>query len=198
MFLVPEDFTGFYQIASNCFDKGKVQSYIDKYELFYLQRLLGCELYEDFVADLNSDTPPRPQSQRFIDIFDPLCIESRCFGGIYVPGYARFEDDDCRCYDHDHEEQLQSQGIPDMLKGLIYWHYVRDQPYQNTTTGTRVNRNDVSREPSNAEKMGDLAERWNDGQSSFAAIREYIFQNLGDYNNYKGVHLAPLAMGGAF
>lgn len=197
MFLTASSFTGFYRVASDCYDDQNglgIQPYIEQFEPWYLKKLMGCELYDLFIADLDGGVPPVPTSQRFTDIFEPLCVDDLCGTNISVRGYGSFLDDDCGC----HNEQHQSEGIVTMLKGLIYWHYVRDQPYLNTTAGTRVQNNETTREITNVEKSSDIAERWNQAWRSFDAIQYFICMNQSSYTEYRGTTLDPLAMGGAF
>ena len=193
MFLQPSDFTvGIYLIATDCYDEANLQYYIDRFEKEYLQKLLGCELYQLFVDDLNGDTPPAPTSQRFIDIYEEFCEDSD-FANIVVRGYGKFYEDDCAgC-----GKIWISKGMLDMLQGFIFFHYVRDQKYLNTPVGDVVNRNEVSREANGGELMFGVTERFNAAVESYQAIQYRICDNLGDYPEYKGVCMEKLGLGGA-
>jgi hypothetical protein len=115
MFLEASDFVGKYKIAKDCYSKDLLESYIDKYEKIYLQDLLGVALYNAFVADLNDDDSPKPQSLRFREIFNERVTED-VFGAMY-----------------------RSDGMLEMLKGYVYYHYVLDQEFKNTINGTVIN-----------------------------------------------------------
>ena len=77
-FLQPSDFKGLVSQSKNEFTTPKIQLYIDDYEPEYLQDLLGCEMYEEFVADL-LPTPAVPtsvpQDPKFLAIFNPFCFD---------------------------------------------------------------------------------------------------------------------------
>lgn len=180
MFLLPSDFTkGFYKIASDCYTEDDLQEYIDKYEKSYLIDLLGCDLYNLFVADLDVPTAPptpTPQTQRFIDIYDAFCI-----------------DDPNAC-----DNVWRSEGMIEMLKGVVYFYYVRDYQYLTSSVGSRVNTNEVSRELAATEMLGEVSQRWNAAQSTYWAIRQFIINNSTDYPEFNGRKIEALAFGGAF
>ena len=60
-FLQPSDFIGIVSLSSNEFSDIQIQLYIDRYEPIYLTDLLGCEFYDEFIADL-TPTPAAPTS----------------------------------------------------------------------------------------------------------------------------------------
>ena len=102
------DFVGEWKISQKCADE--LTEYITRYENLYLVRLLGKELYDLFIADLDASTPQVPQSARFLAI------------------YNSFEQDESNCV-------IVSEGMRLMLIQLIFFHFVRDQAYQNTPVG---------------------------------------------------------------
>ena len=109
MFLTPADFTGKYELHTGMYDNAKLQTYINKYEARYLRELLGIDLYNEFISDLNSSNAPK--SPNFIKIFQPLYED--------VTMYS----------------MLESDGMLEMLKGFIYFEYSKDQMMQQTTFG---------------------------------------------------------------
>ena len=126
--IVPSDFKGSVAIAQNKNDVSKLQEYINEWEDELIDNLLGCELADLFRADLVNNVP---QTQRFIDIFDPFCedIESQTLH-LHWPSHIFFQF-------HVHRgAQNRSRGMKEMLKGLIYLLYVRDQPMINGSIGT--------------------------------------------------------------
>lgn len=126
--LAPSDFKGSVSIAQNKFDTSDLQLYIDEWENELIDNLLGCELADLFRADLVDNVP---QTQRFIDIFNPFCedIESQTLH-LHWPSHVFFQF-------HVHGgAQNRSRGMKEMLKGLIYLLYVRDQPRINSSIGT--------------------------------------------------------------
>ena len=71
--VVKTDFRGEYNISKNCYDQ--LDFFIEKYENYYLVRLLGAELYTLFIADLTVTNPQIPQTSRFLNIFNLFNID---------------------------------------------------------------------------------------------------------------------------
>jgi hypothetical protein len=156
--ITPEDFESApICIATNKHTEDGLQEYIDKFEVDYLQDLLGCELYDLFVADLLNGVP---QTQIYIDIYEPFC-----------------KDDNCG--------RWRSEGIVKMVEKFIFWKYTRDQKVKNTNTGNIVNSNEVSREAEFSESR--IYTVYNEGICSYDAIQWYICDNLTDYPTFKGI-----------
>ncbi len=156
------DYIGEYRINKSCFDD--LELFIEKYEPYYLVRLLGADLKALFYADLTATTPQVPQTSPYTDIFNP------------------FEIDDGDCL-------YISEGIKQMLVQLIYFHYTREQPYKNTQSGMV----DPNAENSNkAMSFNDIA-AYNQGISNYQIIQWYICDNpilssiLDD--DFNGIHL---------
>lgn len=129
--LAPSDFTGTVAIAQNQNDSAKLQQYIDEWEDILTDDLLGCELGDLFRTDFASVPAGEPTAQRFKDIYDKFCND------IDTPSvYYSWS---C-CYEYYHlyciNMQNKSRGMKEMLKGLIYLLYVRDQPNVNNSIGT--------------------------------------------------------------
>ena len=158
----PSDYTGEYRINSSCFDD--LQLYIDKYEPYYLVRLLGADLKALFEADLTVTTPQVPQTSPYTEIFNP------------------FEIDDSSCL-------YVSDGIKQMLVQLIYFHYTREQGHKNTQSGT-VN---VNAENSIMSLSFNDISSYNEGISNYQIIQWYICDNPIDSaildDDYNGIHL---------
>lgn len=158
----PSDYIGEYRINSSCFDD--LQLFIDKYEPYYLVRLLGADLKALFYADLTPTTPQVPQTSPYTELFLPFEIDTNdC---LYI-----------------------SEGIKQMLVQLIYFHYTREQGHKNTQSGT-IN---VNAENSvKALSFNDIA-AYNAGISNYQIIQWYICDNpinstiLDD--DYNGNHL---------
>tara|TARA_R110000824_G_scaffold42749_1_gene125518 strand:+ start:143 stop:655 length:513 start_codon:yes stop_codon:yes gene_type:complete len=158
----PSDYTGEYRINKSCFDD--LQLYIDKYEPYYLVRLLGADLKALFEADLTVTTPQVPQTSPYTDIFNPFEIDSN--NCLYL-----------------------SDGIKQMLVQLIYFHYTREQGHKNTQSGT-VN---VNAENSIMSLSFNDISSYNAGVSNYQIIQWYICDNPIDSaildNDYNGIHL---------
>ncbi len=160
MYLLPEDFIGYYKISGNTYSEIELQTYIDNIEPKVLRSLLGCELYDLFVADLDGNGVPQTQ--------------------IYLDIYNAFYTDYNNC-------QIKSDGMLEMLKGFIYYEYVRDGNFFNTISGT-VKNTFVNSEMARTAEFG-LNERYNVALQSFDAIQWFICQNEENYPTYNGVKL---------
>lgn len=145
-------------IPTNKLTEAALQVYIDEWEEEYLQDLLGCELYDLFVADLVGGVP---QTQIYLEIYTSFCYdELEC-------GYRN-----------------KSEGMVKMLQKFIYWKYSRDIKVKATNTGNVVNDNEVSREADfGASRIYEL---YNQGIKSYCAIQRFICDNSSDYPTYNG------------
>lgn len=146
------DFVNEYKIPTDNFSN--LDSYIVRYENYYLVRLLGANLYDLFIADLTPSTPQTPQSARFDVIF------------------KSFEIDDNECL-------RISQGMKIMLRQFIYFHYTRDQVNQPSQTGHVQNTNSNST-PARFKGF-NLVQAYNEGVKNFNEIQWYIRDNDTDY-----------------
>jgi len=167
-FLQPSDFTGVNSQSTNTYTEDPLQLYIDKYEPIYLQSLLGCDMYDDFVADLlptPAVTTSVPQDVKFLALFNPFCIDDTYMSGC----------------------QHRSEGIKEMLKYFIFWEYARDNQEQFAITGSTKNAF------SNSELVSlshtKLYRNYNLGIETYKAVQWYICDNPNDYDydNYNGI-----------
>lgn len=152
--------TGKFELSTGMYDLAKIQEYIDKYEKKYLLHLLGAELYAEFNADLIAGGG-YPTEQRFIDIWEPFEID-----------YSL--------------EIIISEGIKEMLRGFIYFEYVKDLENQITPAGM------VKPMPENSENPGTLFSlmytRYNDGCKTYKSIQKRICIYRSDYVKFNGKH----------
>lgn len=115
--LFTDDFeSGIFKIPLATKQEARLNEYINFTECEYLPKLFGVELSELFLADLDVDG--NPTSARFIDIFIKFSIQP--------------EDDcgDCQIY--------TSLGMRELLKGILYWHYVRGSWSKLTNNGAKI------------------------------------------------------------
>jgi len=161
MFLTPSDFTGFYQISNGATAQDdKINVYIASNEPKFLRDLLGCTLYDLFVADLVANVP---QTQRFIDIFDAFCVDDSIGSGV----------------------QRRSDGMVEMLKGFTYYNIVRDSDFSNTISGNIKSEFSNSTIVS-VIQMG-LDERYNVAMGTYNNIQWFICDNSDVYPEYNGL-----------
>lgn len=157
-----EDFKARYQVAKDAYSKQTLQTYINELETTYIHELLGVELGDLFLADL--DINGEPQTGRFITIFEPLAIQDDC-GKIH-----------------------SSYGIKDYLLGRIYFDYVRNTNTYNSQIGNKSAIGENSEIAGNL--IHDLCQRYNKGIDNAKAIQWYCCEHDSEtYPEYKGVKL---------
>ena len=110
------DFVGKYELTVNQFNIDLIDSYIEKYEDYYLSQLLGASLSSAFISNLTAGVPTNPI---YLTIFNPLS------------------------YDFNNKV-ITSNGIKEMLLGFIYYHYVSDSDQIQTSIGTVAPSNENS------------------------------------------------------
>jgi hypothetical protein len=164
----PEDFTlGYYYIPKNENQKQSLQSYIDNVECEYLPDLLGVELYELFIADL--DTNNVPQTQIYKDIFDPFKKQepTQCIGST--------------------SPIINSKGMKEMIMGIVYFVAMRDRTSRIATTG--IKRTDGMNSENVNGVEHDLNGRYNKGVETYKAIQYFIVRinDCVDYPTFLGV-----------
>ena len=156
MILSIQDFTGKYQVSHGMYDQAKLQDYINRYEPRYLKELFGVTLYNDFQSDLLNNVP---QSPNFLVLFNPLS-EDMGYNFYYFNGI------------YEGVNQLDSEGIREMLKGFIYFEYVKDLSNQITPIGLVKPDNENSTVANTLFSM--MYTRYNEAIRSYNSIRDFI------------------------
>ena len=149
--VVKTDFKGEYNVSKTCYDQ--LDFYIEKYEHYYLVRLLGAELYTLLISDLTATNPQVPQSIRFLNIFNAFSLD-------------------------EHSCLYYSEGIREMLVQFIYFHYVRENQVINSASGTVTNSVELG---VNAKFMGNIVQVYNQGVKNACSIQWYINENELEY-----------------
>lgn len=152
--------SGKYKIAQPM--NSDLSAYIDKYEKQYLRKLLGVELYNLFAAQVASYVPA---------------------AGIYKDLYDPFQED------HG-SSVIESEGMKEMLKGFIYFEYMRDVQFKNTENGMMINQYENSALTSNELP---ITTRYNEALKTYDAIQWYIKENSEDYPDHNGQCLSPIS-----
>jgi hypothetical protein len=151
---------GKFIIPTNPMQTTDLQTYIDDAQRSFLVQLLGVELYDLFIADLVNNVP---QSARFIKIFNPF-------------------------NDQTNDVLTISDGMKEMLKGFVYYLYLRDLVNRATTTGLTKSL------PENADNVSgvwyDLNRRYNESVETYKVIQNYmVVVDPTNYKEYEGVNL---------
>lgn len=187
----PTDYIGEVKISSNQYDEKDLLLYIQRYEQEILEELLGCDLSAAFIADLDADN--NSTEQRFIDINAPFCIDDN-LNTYFLYEYPYFYECNNQYTGYKCKLQWRSRGIKELLKSLVYFHYVRDQKVKNTVTGNVVNQNNVSREASFAES--NIRRIYNNILKTRNAIQWRICKNADslNYDDYNGIYQKPISI----
>ena len=161
------DYVGFYQISKGGNQEEKLQPYIDNVESNFLMNLLGCDLYNLFISDIDPVTN-LPLTDRFLNIYNAFSVDVESFTGC----------------------QKRSKGIKEMLKGFVYYVFVRDSDYFNTVSGNVKHQfsNSLS---ANQIEIG-LTGRYNLSLVTYSNIQWYINENSTDYPEFNGINLEPI------
>lgn len=160
LYVKESDLKGQSKTAKDIFTKSDVQEYLDKFEVRYLQELLGCELYEEFATDFailgNAPTDPK-----FVAIWNQFC-----------------KDDSCHIH--------RSEGMTEMLSLFVYFEYLRDQLAKNNIGGMQVN--EQANSTTATWSQTNVYTNYNEALHSYNAIQWYICNNPDnyDYTSYNG------------
>ena len=139
-----------------------LEAVIDRLEVEVLQDLLGKELYDLFIADLDGgDIPEAPQTQRFIDIYNAI-----------------YEDETII---------IRSEGMLAMLRIFIWFEWTKQTGMQNTPVGMIKNEFENGTNLSNVN--AGIESTYNRAIKSYRAIVDYIIINSTTYPEYgsKGI-----------
>lgn len=147
---------GRYKLAINNINTVTISDLIVYYEQKYMNELLGVDLATEFYADL--DVNNYPQTQKFIDIYEPLYFDALC-------------------------GKHRSEGLIEMLKGLIYFAIVSDQFESNTMDGNVSNETEVSVRSNTKAYV-----KYNDAVANYKTIQYYIAQHQDVYGTYYSVN----------
>lgn len=147
MIVTIADFKGKYAVSNGTYIDDNLTEYINRYERIYLLKLLGANMYNQFISDLSNGVPRSPL---FLSIFNEFAT-SVC-GQIVI-----------------------SQGIKDMLVSAIYFEWQRDLINLQTPNGGVIPKSETSDVASTL--YSTMWQKYNEGIRTFRAIRQYILFN---------------------
>lgn len=169
-FVNQSDFVGEYNIPLDKFTKENLDRYIDQYEKSMLIKMFGAELYKEFIADFDAPTAGQPTDPKFVAVYEQILLDEQ----------------DC--------DILYSEGIPVMLKGFIYFFFVRDLRYKVTMGGA------VKNVQADAEEalfgLTNEIDMYNRAAKYFWTMQYYMEcynPNNYDYNKFNGRLLEPIS-----
>ena len=152
---------GKFELHHGMYEQTKIQAYIDKYERQYLVKLSGVDLFNLFVADLVAGVP---QSAIYLKIYNP------------------FEYDNVNCYVY------ISEGMIDMIKGFVYYQYLKDLTNTVAVSGNVRPMGENSENVSTLNSM--IYTRYNDSVRTYKTIQKYICDFNSDYLQYNGIGIS--------
>lgn len=139
---------GRYKIPLTSSQEDDLQIHIDFVENYYLKRLFGIELYDLFVIDLAAPTAGEPTDARFVKVFNAFDFQDT------------------------NDIIFTSGGIKEMMKGLVYFYYLRDLNQRVTTVGT------TELTTANSENISALwanvTSRYNEGVNTYRVIQYFM------------------------
>lgn len=171
MITLPNDFEGFYNIAQDCYSIKDLELYIEQFEPEYLCKILGKDLSEALINELETNGGVLPPSSRFVILFEPMCLGCNAVS--------------CCCKKKSADVGY-SIGLKKILLGLIYYDYVTQQKHKNTITGIVNAQNDTSNTASNQTITRLSEQRWNKSVTSIEALQIYLADNILTFPEFKG------------
>lgn len=156
-----DQLTGLFRVSQNRHNEEDLQIFLDTFEKQYLQDLLGCELYNLFVADLDASDPQVPQTQIYLDIYNAFCEDETSCGIV------------------------RSFGMVDMMLGFLYWEWLRYDSFKKTGSGTVISDSENSNHARSAAY--DLYVKYNRSVGSYKSIQWKICNDSTDYPTFNGI-----------
>lgn len=163
------DFNGFYTLAKSIDSDPILQSYIDRFEESFIKRILGVELGQLFIDDVQGvDSDSASIEPRFQALIDAFIKQDGC-GTIY-----------------------ESKGMKDLLAGLVYSEYIVDTQVKHTQSGATLNQSEVSNTASPYEAANFGEQKWNQSLLSIQAIQWWCgTEDITNYSEYNGTYFRP-------
>lgn len=158
-FIEVSDFAGKWKVPQDQFTNVKVQKYIDLYMRWYMCRVLGVTLANDFINDVGGNRDPSDPD--FISLSQMFYRQEDC-GTIH-----------------------RSIGMRNTIIGFIYFEYMKDEKIQvSISSGTTKSEQEMGQ--SGLVPEAQVYSRYNDSVDSAHAIQWYCEQNPSKYPDYKG------------
>ena len=158
--LSTSDFVGTFQLAVNQYNEDSFSTFFEKMERQYLVRLLGAELYGLFYADL-SGTPSVPTNPIYTAIFNKMEFDN---GYIFI-----------------------SEGMKEMLKGFVFYEWVKENQLYDTIAGMVTNNiENANSQAGTTVGAQYILNKFNEAMVTFEAIQEYIKLHISNYPDFNG------------
>lgn len=150
------DYYGEVQLQADRFTTANFNSIRDEYEATYIRKLLGATLGNAFLDDL--DASGVPTTARFTAIYDAFQFDDSGF-------------------------LVQSKGIKEMIKGIIWFYYTRNNTQDTTLGGNKTSK---SQNSDYARSKSFVVRIYNQSIDTAKSIQYYICDNSSTYPEYNG------------
>jgi hypothetical protein len=162
--------------SSLCGSTEQLEGYIKRYEKKCINQLLGVDLANLFIADLVDQVP---QQDIYLAIYNPIekDLTNDDNSQIYYSSL-------CGCKN----KQIETNGMKSLLMGLIFFQYMRDQPFSKEFTG--VSRKIAENSENSSFYQWGIAEHYNESVKDYQETQYYILleKNENDiYQEFNGV-----------
>lgn len=151
-----------FETTQNEFDTARLADYITRYETITLIELFGKELYDLYVIGIAASDPV------YTVLRDAFTVQLE--NGII----------------------LNSRGVDDLVTGIIYFYYHRDNYTQQSINGGVKNKGENSENVS--VFVSNIQARWDEAVSSYRAIQCYLLDNNTIYPTYLGLNKTILQL----
>lgn len=156
------DFVGKYKLSQNSKLTAKVTEYITKFQPRYIYQILGVDLGNALIADIDAAPVGTPSEPRFVQIFNAFQFDDN--NGIRV-----------------------SIGLREIMLGFLYFELMRDANMYNTLAGNKKTEGENNEF---ADPRSNVSTVYGISVESVHAIQWYILTNPDDnsfdYDDYNG------------
>lgn len=159
LYVALSDFAGLESVPTDKYSNPVLQTYIDRFEVLYLQYLLGAELYKQFATDF-AISGTAPTEQRFKDIWEAFSEDDGCLLAI-------------------------SHGMKQMLIKFIYFEYLRDQNTHKNIGG--ITKNEQANSQLASFSSSNIITTYNQAIDTYTVIQWKIKKDITVYPLYNGV-----------
>ena len=157
--------------TSLCGSEEQLQGYIERYEKKYINQLLGVDLANLFITDLVDQVP---QQDIYLAIYNPIekDLTNDENSQVYYSSL-------CNCSN----KQIETNGMKSLLMGLIFFQYMRDQPYSRENTGVRRKAGEIS--VNSSFYQWGIADHYNESVKDYQETQYYILLEQSENNTYQ-------------
>jgi len=157
--------------TSLCGSVEQLEGYIKRYEKKYINQLLGVDLANLFIADLVDQVPVDPI---YLAIYNPIEKDLTNDENSQI-----FYSSLCNCSN----KQIETDGMKSLLMGLVFFQYMRDQPFSRENTG--VSRKIAENSENSSFYQWGIAEHYNESVKDYQETQYYILLEQSENDTYE-------------